>query len=299
MVAQEWIRRSMWALRSPEFGELGSAFVQSHMMGEWRRERVVTMQYAKTGSACVRVAEPLWRLWQDLPRHPVLFEVLEPGILRYAAIDWTQPRIALGVRPADDLRIAAWGIELAQTMELVLSRVPAAQAAWFTSPIVKIDLEGQLRVGFASVGRDSLPSDCAPPELHLQWPLCTERSFVYAVGRGLWQLIRDFQPNDPFGAVILRCLERDPTKRFRSLDEVIRAFSVLGARPRVRAMVRAPRHVWNELEQGIGFRELGDPREANERFDYALRLDPGSHVVRDLRSVDDRSSRPALQVQHR
>jgi hypothetical protein len=220
-------------------------------------------------------------------------------VLRYAALDWTQPRIALGVRPADDLRVAAWGIELAQTMELVLSRVPAAQAAWFTSPIVKIDLEGQLRVGFASVGRDSLPSDCAPPELNLQWPLCTERSFVYAVGRGLWQLIRDFQPNDPFGAVVLRCLERDPTKRFRSLDEVIQAFAALGARPRVRAMVRAPRHVWNELEQGIGFRELGDAREAHERFDYALRLDPGSHVVRDLRSIDDRSSRPALQVQHR
>ena len=66
----------------------------------------------------MRVAESLWRLWQDLPRHPVLFEVLEPGVLRYAAIDWTQPRIALGVRPADDLRVAAWGIELAQTMEL-------------------------------------------------------------------------------------------------------------------------------------------------------------------------------------
>src|SRR3954471_12293902 len=178
MVAQEWLRRSMWALRSPEFGELGNAFVQAHSITGWRRERVVTMQYANTGSACVRVAEPLWRLWQDLPRHPVLFEVLEPGVLRYAAIDWTQPRIVLGVRPADDLRLAAWGIELAQTMELVLSRVPAAQAAWFTSPIVKIDLEGQLRVGFASVGRDSLPADCSPPELHLQWPLCTERSFV-------------------------------------------------------------------------------------------------------------------------
>jgi len=99
--------------------------------------------------------------------------------------------------------------------------------------------------------------------------------------------------------VILRCLERDPAKRFRSLDEVIQAFAALGARPRVRAMVRAPRHVWNELEQGIGFRELGEAREANERFDYALRLDPGSHVVRDLRAMSERASRPALQVQHR
>lgn len=288
----------MWGLRSPEFGELGSAYVQARTITGWRRERVVTMQYAKSGAASVRVGEALWRLWQDLPRHPVLFEVIEPGVLRYAALDWTQPRIALGVRPADDLRLAAWGIELAQTMELVLSRVPPLHAAWFTSPIVKVDLEGQLRVGFASVGRDSLPTDCAPPELALQWPLGSERSFVYAVGRGLWQLIREFEPSDPFGAVVLRCLERDPAKRFRSLDAVVRAFSALGARPRVRATVRAPRHVWNELEQGLGFREVGDHAEANERFDSALRLDPGSHVVRELRALGDRSSRPALRAQH-
>src|SRR3569832_798583 len=163
MVAQEWLRRSMWALRSAEFGELGTAYVQIHTMGGRRRERVVTMQYAKTGGARARVAEPLWRLWQDLPRHPVLFEVLEPGVLRYAAIDWTQPRIGLGVRSADDLRLAGWGIELAQTMDLVRSRVPATQAAWFTSPIVKIDLEGQLRGGGAGGGRGAGPGGGAPP----------------------------------------------------------------------------------------------------------------------------------------
>src|SRR5450432_3266179 len=142
----------------------------------------------------------------------VVIEALRPGRLRYVAIDRSDAPITLD-RARAQSRIAARGIELAQTLEWVLSNVTVDHAAWFANPIAHYDLEGELRLAFVT-GRDA-----TPPESLLYFPHCTECGFVYVVGKLLLRMISG-PVVDPIAKVLQRATAEDPEARFATLEDL-------------------------------------------------------------------------------
>lgn len=267
----DWLERAAWSLRSPEFGDLS--------------EDAKGVVMAFPGTPKVTVSEPLWELWRQLPAHPNILEAVATKSLRYAALDWQCGPVAIADDPDAAADIATRGYELTWICEFLYARVPTHSLAWMACPIVKFDLEGEIRIAFITASSANPRSlDRLPPEAVDRWPQLDKRGLVFVVGQLLRSLIVDGH-RTPLGRVIEGCLEPKPTRRIASLDEVRHALRDAGARRRPPFGLRPKRLAWNELEQGIGHLALGQPVKALMRFERALQHDPGSQPARELRDL--------------
>jgi tetratricopeptide (TPR) repeat protein len=253
-LAADWISRSAWHLRSAEFGPLVS-------------------DAGTVGIELAGVSDELWRQWVSLPRYPTIMQALRPTRLRYAAIDWTTRPITLGDAPSYR-RIAARGIEIAQTFEWLLQNVSVDNAAWFANPIVMFDLEGELRLAFLTRG------DAAPPESLLNFPHCDERGFVYVVGKLMRRMVHG-PVGEPLSTIIDRSTA-EPGLRFATLDKLVEELRHLGASPRPRAHLRNPRRHWTHVERGLGLLAVGSNHAASVCFADAMKVARGFELAHEL-----------------
>ena len=226
------------------------------------------MEFTPSGVSGV-VFERLWQLWLALPKHPNVLEAIgENGdsqrLLRYAAIDWKHQPISLSGDPQGAARLASWGVDLVRTCEFLSSFVLKDVLGWFACPIVRIDLEGELRVAFVPAKGDAAMTARLPPEAVDQWSRCDDRGLVYVVG----QLLRDLVTLDddtralPVCQTIDRCLAEDSANRFATLKELLEAFVAAGGRRKPPHGTRPPRKVWNCVETGLGYLALAQPKQA-------------------------------------
>jgi hypothetical protein len=169
----DWLLRSDWSRRSPEFGGLrvhasdGASFV--------------AMEFAPLAGLESPAPEPLWRLWLGLHVHRNILQAVGRHWLRYAALDWSHQPLAIGDDPEAATRVATWGAKLTWVCEFLLRSVPGDSLGWMATPIVKFDLEGEIRIAF--IAPDWNKPNSLPPEVVAQWPQCDERGLVFMVGR--------------------------------------------------------------------------------------------------------------------
>ena len=250
----DWAAPAAWANRAPHFRALvdrGRPFVQVELVPStidhgWPRLR---------------------DLWIALPRHGNLLDAIEPidvddaanrvGVLvRYAALDWWKPVLALD-SDYSERQAAAFGAQLADLFEMILDHVEGPDRALFLSPFAHIDLDGELRVGFEGGAK------LRPPE-----PKLDERAFVFVVGR-LWLSMLETLPQVGVGKIIRRCIDVSPRARFASLAKLKAACFDLSAPRGLRSGERLD--AWYAIEEAIGWRARGDREAAYRRFQAALR----------------------------
>ena len=256
----EWLARSDWSLRSPEFGDLDEG--DAH----------VRMAFA--------TADSIWKVWRALPSHR---NVLAPdpsasSALRYAALDWKHAPLIVDGDPEAAARLATWGAELSWVAELLFRFAPRSALPQLRCPDVYVDLDGEIRVAFS--GARSLP----PEVVHDEGPGVDEPRLVFVVGQMLLGLVvaADETWQTPIGRAIQRCLDLDRVRRFATLAELRDALRLAGGRRIPPAGLRSPRPVWDQLEAGMGLLACGAPEKALRRFEAALRLDPRSVHAREL-----------------
>ena len=237
----DWLERCDWSRRSAEFGELT-------LHGEH-----VKMEYVAP------VPARLWELWRSLRAHPNILRADEPRRLRYAALDWTFEPVAYEHDGRIAERVATWGIVLARVYEFVIDQIGIDQLAWFCTPLVKVDLEGVLRIAFRSAG------DKLPPETMDQWPICNERALVFAIGTTLQELVISPNHDTHLANIMRRCIERDPSRRYKSLGELRSALHAAGGRMVPAAGLAPARVVWSYIEEGLGLMAANQPTLALER----------------------------------
>lgn len=261
----DWIQRSDWSQRAPQFGDLRVLQAGSGA--------VVAMAFAPSAGTEDATPSPLWQVWRRLAAHRNVLEVVRDGWLRYAALDWRHaPLVVDGAAAA--ARFATWGATLSWVGEHLLRSVPGDQLGWLASPIVKFDLEGALRVAF--VTPDRREPRCAP-ELIERWPFCDERGLIFALARALLDLAAVAPPPDsPLGQVLQRCLDRDPDRRIATCQELRDALRLAGGHRVPPPASRPSRTTWQLLEEGIGYLALGQTTPALRLFDAAVALDPHS-----------------------
>ncbi len=234
------------------------------------------MEFAPPSGSGV-VFERLWQLWIGLPKHPNVLEAVGDNgdsqrLLRYAAIDWEHPPTVVGGDPQGAARLASWGVDLVRTCEFLSSIVHRDVLGWFACPIVRIDLEGEVRVAFVPAKGDAAMTARLPPEAVDQWPRCDDRGLIYVVG----QLLRDLAALEdrtlpiPVCQTIDRCLAEDPANRFATLKELLEAFVAAGGRRKPPHGTRPPRRVWSCVEAGLGYLALGKPKNAVTWFEQAV-----------------------------
>jgi hypothetical protein len=100
----DWLARSDWARRSPEFGVLSM------------RELHVVMEYLPA------LAEQTWERWRALPPQTNILKPERVGFLRYAALDWAHERLAI-TDPTSFSRFATWGLVLARAYRHIREHV--------------------------------------------------------------------------------------------------------------------------------------------------------------------------------
>ena len=234
------------------------------------------MEFTPPGVSGV-VFERLWQLWLALPSHPNVLEAIEDRgdsqrLLRYAAIDWKQPPITLSGEPQGAARLASWGVDLVRTCEFLSSFMPKDVLGWFACPIVRIDLEGEVRVAFVPAKGDAALMARLPPEAVDQWPRCDDRGLVHVVGQRLRELVTlddDSRPL-PVCQIIERCLAQDPANRFATLEELLEALVAAGGRRKPPHDARPPRKAWSCVETGLGYLAMGQPKKAVTWFEQAV-----------------------------
>lgn len=265
----DWLERSDWSRRSVEFGGLREGRDRA-------RAALVAMEFAPPGGSG-GVVERLWQLWLALPKHPNVLEAVgENGdsqrLLRYAAIDWKYPPITLSGDSNGAARLASWGVDLVRTCEFLSSCVHKDVLGWFTCPIGRIDLEGEVRLAFVPAKGDAALTARLPPELIDQWPRCDDRGLVFVIGQLLRDLVtfEDEALTLPVWKAIDRCLAKDPANRFATLKELLEAFVAAGGRRKPPHGTRPPRRVWNCVETGLGYLALGQPKKAVTWFEQAV-----------------------------
>ncbi len=282
----DWLERADWSRRSVEFGGLRE---------ERDRQRVAFVAMELAPPTWAGAFERLWQLWLRLPKHPNVLEALgEHGdserLLRYAAIDWKHRPVVLNVDPQGAARLASWGVDLAGTCEFLVFCVPKDIRGWFACPIVRIDLEGEVRIAFVPARGDAALTARLPPEVGAQWPTCDERGLVFVVG----QLLRDLVAvearalTNPICQIIDRCLAEDPANRFATLKDLTNALVAAGGRRRLPHGTRPPRKVWNCIEAGLGQLALGQPKKAVTWFEQAVeqeRIARTTHIVKQSPSA--------------
>jgi tetratricopeptide (TPR) repeat protein len=198
--------------------------------------------------------------WIAIPRHGNLLDAVAHArdhdtIVRYAAINWRKRTLRLD-EPDFHAIAASYGAQLADAFDHLLHTVDASRRQFFLQPYAYIDLDNQVRVGFES------GASMRAPELKLD-----ERAFVYVVGR-LWMTLLEDVPHDGVGALVRRCIDISPRKRFRSLEKLMYAcLDKSGGRDRRDGeRLRA----WYVLETALGYRALGNLDRARDWFRCAI-----------------------------
>jgi len=222
-LAAKWLERARWPRRIKPFGKLA-------MRHDPEGKPFVTVHFELAFDAATR----MWDHWIQRIDHPAVIPAFEPGLLRFTAIDWDRRGTQLVTADAER-KIATHGLELVSAIQHVVEVVGIADAKWFTNPILKLDLQGRLRIAFAApVAPISDRSD--------------QGLLVLAVGRGLDQLVARRAHGSACGQIIARCLEldRDTFKTLRSVTKALRVAD--GSRPRL----EPPTELWKALERAIG-----------------------------------------------
>ena len=208
----------------------------------------------------------LWELWCGLSKHPNILDAVEHGVLRYAALDWEHPPQQLDENSV--AAVATWGVELVRSYEFLMYSVAKHELGWFATPIVKLDLEGEVRLAFVSAKDNVQLMNELPPDLRDRWPHCDEVGLVYVVGRALQGLITtDEPPTLAVRDVIRNCVHVRTTLRFSTLQAVREALVVAGGKRKPALGLRAARRMWDTLEEALGLLALGQPERALQRLE--------------------------------
>lgn len=260
--------RTLWRLRSPEFGDLAGV-----------ADRVV-MEFEPTEPD--RLEDWLWlrHLWIGMEPHPNILDTIDRGpgtsvLLRYAAIDWKREPVRLGTNTRARLIVAMWGAQLTRVYRHVLRHAPEGQAAHFLRPLVTIDLVNNVRVGFLPVKRGDVH---LPAEVHPMWPHCDERDAIYVIGALLLTLCEDWHDYaaHPMRR-ILQCCIQPRASRYERLADLETAF----AQHAYSDLEGARRSAWTAAEEGAGWLEVGESRQALAAFRRALALNPRLRVAKE------------------
>ncbi len=266
MASTAWLDRADWKLRAPGFGALVEC------------ANGPAMEFAPPEHA----TSEEWRLlrdqWLALSKHPNVLEPIARGehdqlLLRYAAIDWGWQPLVLSVTGAC-VTFARWGLQLTDALEESVFGKRPSQLCQLLRPFVMIDLCGGLRVGFLPVVMSD-PTLVAelPPEVRKRRVAWKERTFVFVIGRMMQRLGTglDLDAAAPARAIVEKCVDPSPRKRYRTLDALRAAWWQVIGRASLAESVR-----WDLAEEGIGWLALGNPRRALGLFDLALKFESHS-----------------------
>lgn len=274
----DWLERAKW-IGSAELGPLDQ--YQSAT-----GERVVVMQVRCPGIADQNLLWPLWKRWLSLPRHENVLEAVAPSegthlLARYAAINWETVPLAIDLSPVATTVVATWGVELTRAFEKIRACIVTGDLGWLACTFAKVDMQGAVRMGFVNpAGSEALMHRTAP-EVIAAWPHADERALVFAIAQLLLGFI-EVTPatrKTPLGALIERCLARDPMDRVQSLEKLREALIDTGGRW---LAWRADKpDVWTQIELGVGYSQLGLKTRALHHFRRALILDPWSDRARE------------------
>lgn len=268
-----------WAKRSAEFGPL-----EEHITS-WG-EHVVTMPVRTPGITDPNLDWALWHHWLELPNHPRILDAVMTTktslLLRYAALDWSA-RPLPGLVEAEVKRIATIGIELTRVFDFLAVSVIPEQLGWFACPFVKLDIQGDPRVGFLNPAGSVALSRRLAPEALEAFPEAGPGAFVFAIAQLLLQLTQVTKgfSQTPLGLILTRCIEKSPERRFASLAQLRDALAVVGGARKSQFFDRLG-GAWDRVEVGIGYALMEMPTRALQYFDDALRVKPDWDLAKQL-----------------
>jgi hypothetical protein len=269
MVTESVLDRADWSRRSAEFGVL-------HEHSDPYHGRLVVMELEPTEPKAASEWLRLCDRWLELPKYPNVLRPLGRGdgaklLLRYAALDWNREPLDLQTSPRARI-VANWGVQLTDVLRRIWDDRPNEDATLFLRPLIKIDLEGDLRIGFLPVVRGD---PRLPPELRKWNPRADERTAMYVVGRAIAEVCVGLDTREAVAvkAIVERCLQPKPYRRYKSMDELYRAWCNL---PGANLSVEPS---WTEIEVGIGWLQFGSPERALECFTSALRANPRAYLA--------------------
>ncbi|MBL9018277.1 MAG: hypothetical protein JNL83_29080 [Myxococcales bacterium] len=225
---------------------------------------------------------PLYDAWRRLPDYPPLLTAVGEngeGRLRFAALEWKDPKLPFGPL------VARAGIVLTRVLDMARVCLEPDQLGWFTCPEVRLDIFGRPRVWFWPPLHSKAHASRVPPEVVERWPAADERSLVYCVGRALLEATHVTRADlaTPLGAVLRRCLVTDPAKRYPTIKQVRTAL-----RPMAPVPYSEARPSEEAIEQGIGYLVLEKWNDAFAVFDAAARL------THETQSLAERGRQVAL-----
>jgi tetratricopeptide (TPR) repeat protein len=297
---ESWLDRADWSRRSPDFGTVRE-------YDDWRRAVVMEFRPAEHGESAEWLA--LRDVWLDLPIHPNALDAMDRDrmllLLRYAALHWNHPPIILGMNLRARATFAAWGAQVTDVFQKLLAEVPESDLGQLLRPFVKIDLGNAARVGFLPVLRgDAAIAVELPPETLGARTRWDERAFVYVIGKAVYGLCTGTHGQDAaqLNTIIERCLQKNPAKRYRTLEDLQTAWKYAGATEVVREGNTLAS--WQLAEEGVGWLALGDIARAQAVFVDALPLDKNSRVAaaglrRAFGLAEGLASRDSRAVPHR
>jgi tetratricopeptide (TPR) repeat protein len=220
---------------------------------------VPAMEYYALGAS----SESIRALWLRLPEHPGLIAAIsssnvprESIVLRYASLTgkyWFAAEVARD--------LASFGAQLADVYRSICAVVDDAELGRLLEPLAMIDVLKQLRVGFRPI--DRWTSRMAP-EVERTWPRCDQRAIVRMIGEVVSDFIYSCRDRSLW-AVLDRCREDKPSKRYQTVDEVYRAFAILV--PDYQRTTADDFAAWRRIEEGMGWMELGYSKRALDQVE--------------------------------
>jgi tetratricopeptide (TPR) repeat protein len=264
----EWRDDSAWQKRSREF-------VQLKVIAE-RRGAVPVMELLSPDEGTADTIEH----WSRLPPHPNILELVSwsrnHAVVRYAALAWNR------TGSNAQRTVANWGIQLVDVFALIHEHVSADLCGLFTTPLLRIDVGGHVRVALIPERSRQAQARQVAPELR-KFPRCTESGMVYAIGQMLRGL---YNVDDPMlETILLRATADNPRRRIKTLDELRAALRPMASKTPIRTdnELRA----WTLFELGVGLLELGWLTSALERFETAMKIDDASvaHQAQEGREI--------------
>ncbi|MFT3693171.1 MAG: hypothetical protein QM831_08520 [Kofleriaceae bacterium] len=248
-----WRTRTAWSKRSAEFADLG-------LHGNEPAVRLT-----QSGPRFDR----LYECWSRLAGQRAFLTPIGDSWFRYPALDWehvvTDP--------------ASLGVELVRAYQQLMALMPADVLGWFTTPIIKFDLDGELRLAFSLDGEVS-------PEVRDKWPRCDELGLIYAIGTAL----AGYESLQPI-------VERCRASGFANMRDLLEAFVDAGGKRRPPHGTRPARKTWEYVDRGLGWLELDGLTQALNEFVFAGERDldertSGTH--RDAATARTRSIRNCI-----
>lgn len=281
-----------WANRSAEFGPLEEYATADGPL--------VAMPLKTPGIDDPDLDWGLWTTWLELPRHPRMFEALGQRdgalLLRYAAIDWTwKPGSIASERTVR--QAATWGIELTRMFDFAAACVPAEQLGWLACPFVRVDIAGELKVGFFNPAGSTALMRRVAPEVLASFPGTDTRALVFAIGQLLLHLVElsGKASETPFGHVIMRCLSPRPQDRFQTLAQLRDALEIVGGRRRSMSAYENP-HAWELAQQAIGYALLANAPRAASLLAQVKAIAPRFDEGELAKAIGVDLSKPAIDV---